>query len=422
MSLRLAGLAALAAIAILAVPAARAQHGELAFTISVADTGHIDFYVAGPAGSAVVIEELIHGTRRYVLTAKLAKDGTAVIKAGRGWRCDRLDRRFVATLAQPDGGTLTRAFPVRTPSCAQRLDLTAPERVRPGRRVPVHVRDRWQIGEVSARLCSGSRRPLTCRALELERGRSSYATTLPPPPGQGLVIVLKAPAQRLVRHVRIGASRGSEETDRGRDPRPRVLVTGDSLMQNLDQILRDRLADRAQVTADTQLGTALSKPGFDWLSHARRTARRLRPAATVMFLGGNEGFPLRAPGGESVKCCDEPWIDAYSRRARRVMLAYARGGTARVIWLRLPAARRDDVSSIFFAVNEALERAATGLPTVQTLPLDEVLSPGWRYRVTIPYRGRNVRVRVSDGVHLSLPGSRIAAGEVIRALRLVSGI
>jgi len=80
------------------------------------------------------------------------------------------------------------------------------------------------------------------------------------------------------------------------------------------------------------------------------------------------------------------------------------------------------VATVWLAVNEALERAAAGLPTVQTLPLDEVLSPGWRYRASIRYRGRQVRVRLSDGAHLSLPGARIAAREVIRALRQASGI
>lgn len=420
---RPAACAILAAVAVLAVPPAQAQdEAPAVFAVSIEDTGYIHFVVVGAPGAKVVVRELVAGTPRYVLTASLSQAGGAVIEKGRRWRCDRLVRRFVATFPQRDGSTVTRAFPVRTPSCDQRLDVTVPKRLRQGRRVRVRVRDRWQIGDVRARLCSGSRRPLTCRPFQLRRGRSSYATTLPPPRERTLVIVLKAPAQRIERRLRIGGGRGDQGAGPGVDARPPVLATGDSMMQSLDQILRDRLSHRARVSADTQVGTGLSKPGFDWLRHARRTARRLRPAATVIFLGANEGWPMRDPAGETVRCCGEAWVDAYARRARRVMSAYARGGAASVVWLRLPAPRNRGVATVWLAVNEALERAAAGLPTVQTLPLDEVLSPGWRYRASIRYRGRQVRVRLSDGAHLSLPGARIAAREVIRALRQASGI
>ncbi len=414
---RPAVVAVLAAVALLTVPNALAQGGDLRFAAYLQGTGYIHFAVGGNPGETVVVQELIEGTPRYVLTATLSESGVAVIEKARRWRCDRLERRFVATAPQPDGSTVTRDFPVRTPSCAQRLEMAVPARVPPGRRVPVRVRDRWQIGDVRARLCSGSRRPLTCKPLVLRRGLASRATTLTPPRGRTLDVVLTAPDQRVERRVLVGPGRGDGGTSPRVDPGPKVLATGDSQMQGLDQILRDRLAGRARVSADTRISTGLSKPGFDWLGHARRTANRLRPAATVMFLGGNEGYPMTAAGGETVKCCGDPWINAYAQRARRVMLAYARGGAASVVWLRLPAPRHQGVAIVRFAVNEALERAAAGLPTVQTLPLDEILTPGWRYSDTILYRGRRVRVRVSDGAHLSIPGARIAAGEVIRALR-----
>ena len=421
-ALRLGALAVLAALVLLTVPVARGQERGLALAAYLQGTGYIHFVMVGPPGDEVVVQELIDGKLRYVLTAKLSKDGIAQIQKARRWRCDRLVRRFVATSPQPDGSTVTRRFPVRTPSCGERLEVAVPERVPQGRPVRVRVRDRWGIGGVSARLCSASRRPLTCKPVVLERGRRRYATTLPPPGGGSLLVVLEAPAQRIARRVRIGGARGDGGAGPGVDTRPTILAAGDSLMLSLDQILRDRLADRARVVADTQVGTGLSKRGFDWLAHARQTVRRQRPTATVMFLGGNEGWPMKVPGGETARCCGEAWIDAYARRARRVMSVYARGGAASVVWLRLPAPRDPEVASVWFAVNEALERAATGLPTVHTLPLDELLSPGWRYRTRILYRGRRVRVRLWDGAHLTLPGARIAAGEVIRALRRASGI
>ena len=66
-----------------------------------------------------------------------------------------------------------------------------------------------------------------------------------------------------------------------------------------------------------------------------------------MFIGANDGFPM---GG--IGCCGRPWIAEYARRARAMMRTYARGGRARVIWLLLPAARRESFRrSLFRAVN-----------------------------------------------------------------------
>jgi hypothetical protein len=45
---------------------------------------------------------------------------------------------------------------------------------------------------------------------------------------------------------------------------------------------------------------------------------------------------------------------------------------------------------------------------VTIVPLDHVFTPGFVYRRSMPWRGRLVRVRHSDGIHLSLEGSVIA--------------
>ena len=64
----------------------------------------------------------------------------------------------------------------------------------------------------------------------------------------------------------------------------------------------------------------------------------------------------------------------------------------------------------------AILRAAQGLDRVTVLRLDLVFTPDG-FREVMPYRGRNVRVRVSDGIHMTIAGSAIAAKLVAAALR-----
>ena len=58
------------------------------------------------------------------------------------------------------------------------------------------------------------------------------------------------------------------------------------------------------------------------------------PAAVVVFLGANEGFPI-----DGADCCGADWAAAYATRARTMMDAWRRKGAARVYWLTLPLPR-----------------------------------------------------------------------------------
>jgi hypothetical protein len=132
-----------------------------------------------------------------------------------------------------------------------------------------------------------------------------------------------------------------------------------------------------------------------------------------MFIGANDGFPMAG-----AECCGEPWIAEYARRARRIMRSYARGGRGRVYWLLLPAPRRGFFREIFPAVNAAVRRAARGLEDdVRVIDLVSVFTPGGRYRASMKIRGKRVRVRQGDGIHLNTTGASLAASIVIRALR-----
>jgi hypothetical protein len=132
-----------------------------------------------------------------------------------------------------------------------------------------------------------------------------------------------------------------------------------------------------------------------------------------MFLGANDGFPMAG-----VDCCGMAWIAEYARRARDMMRTYARGGRGRVYWLLLPAARGGLFRETFPAVNAALRLAATGLEDdVRLIELDEVFTPGGRYRKSMRIDGKRVRVRQSDGVHLNTTGADLAARLVVRAIK-----
>ena len=198
----------------------------------------------------------------------------------------------------------------------------------------------------------------------------------------------------------------------------RVLATGDSMIQLVDHALDERLPRGVRVRSDAHIGTGLSKPFMlNWPRHAKRTARSYRPRASVVFLGANDGFPLRYKG-RRVDCCSRRWSEAYAAQARRMMRALSRKGRSRVYWLTLPAARPNNFNRVFRRVNRGLEIAAKGKRKkgIRLVDLRPIFTPNG-YRSSIRRSGRRVTVRQSDGIHLNVRGASIAARRVARLMR-----
>jgi hypothetical protein len=200
----------------------------------------------------------------------------------------------------------------------------------------------------------------------------------------------------------------------------RVLVTGDSLVQPLDDLMVrpiERAGDRA--IKDPRPGTGITTPlVLDWVKHARRQVRKHRPHASVVFIGAGDTEPLTTPGGPRVMCCQRAWIDAYADRVEEMMRTYMRKKRRHVYWLTLPMPRQDDRRQQFLAINYAIAQAArkagSKAHVVDTVP---VLSPGNRFHRRLRYHGESVVVRDGDGVHLTTDGARIARDLVVSAMR-----
>jgi hypothetical protein len=200
----------------------------------------------------------------------------------------------------------------------------------------------------------------------------------------------------------------------------RVLASGDSMIQIIDDFLLERLKPyHLRVKRDAHVGTGLSKPfQLNWPRHARKMARRYHPRASVVFIGANDGFPLRYHGKRR-DCCSRAWTKAYAVRARRMMRALERGGRSRVYWFTIPAARPHRWNHIYRHVNRGIEIAANEERDrgVELVDLRPIFTPTGHYRRSIKRHGRRVVVRQSDGIHLNRAGARIAARVVARRMR-----
>jgi len=399
---------AVAAVAAAEAPGPKEEVHFFAADTTEAGVISLDFF--GAKGASVIFYERI-GDRRVRLGVRTSAPDTATtFKDAVTWRCGRLVRRFEATSTLPDGTHSIGDYSVRTPSCATRFELGVPRRLQTGARGSVRVADRWGNGGVSPQLCvvpPGGERD--CSTFRLRRAISVATRPLRVTTAGRWRVELRIRGHRVVRSIAVGGGSGAV-------PPPAVLATGDSMMQGIDSFLADELGDTATVHSDVRPGTGLSKPGGPWATLPATQVKRLHPSATVIAIGAVDGFALPPADGspETVECCSSGWISAYTLRVRAAMVAYRRKGRGRVVWLTLPLPKgRREVAD---AVNLSVVAAATGLQRVSVLRLDEFFTPDG-FREVMPYRGRPVRVRAADGIHLNVAGTAIAAKIVAAELR-----
>jgi lysophospholipase L1-like esterase len=365
--------------------------------------GYVSFQVHGRPGSTVVISELHAGKAPAPLETLHLRFAASGRRYGAPWSCTSRERSFQARETLPSGATETTQITTTTPPCQPTLTLwPSPPRV------GVHL-----LATISAAAGGGGvlqaclRAPggaRQCQRLTLS-GEEGSAAFVPNRVGTWQLQV-SGPAVSLTRRVVVGTGA------------LRLLATGDSEMQILDDDIADALAGQAQVTGQAYISTGLTVPGgTSWLTRAHAQAQGERPDVVVVFIGANDGFGI--PDGHGLAlCCGAPWVQAYAGRVEQMMGDYLRGGAGQVFWFTLPVPRPANFAEAFNAVDAADEIAASHFPAgVHLIDLRPVFTPGDQYHQEIAYGGQTVDVREVDGVHLSTGGDEIALQVLLGAMR-----
>jgi lysophospholipase L1-like esterase len=199
-----------------------------------------------------------------------------------------------------------------------------------------------------------------------------------------------------------------------------LLVTGDSLSTPLDLSIARRLTGRrVKVVRDPHLGAGISKTDLvDWGRLAVTQMQHDKPDAVVVWIGANEGFPMKDPAGKQQQCCSAQWASIYANRVRQVMNTYRHSGATHVYWLTVLTPREAARHKIARVVNAAVQVAAQPwrdqISILDTIP---IFTPGDRYRDSMQIGGTNKLVRESDGIHLNPTGANYLAGIVLNTLQ-----
>jgi hypothetical protein len=198
----------------------------------------------------------------------------------------------------------------------------------------------------------------------------------------------------------------------------RLLVTGDSMTNPLGPPLTELAHGTVRADIDTHYSTGLVRPDFfDWAANAHKQVAADHPEAVLLTLGANDGQGFTMPNGDIYSAGSPQWVKEYTRRATILLRIYSQGGRVPIYWMSLPVAHNAKLDGYFRQLNSAITAASRVVPRTRLVDIRDRLSRNGAYSAYLTDdSGTKILARDSDGVHMTIDGSRLAARILLRVI------
>jgi hypothetical protein len=199
---------------------------------------------------------------------------------------------------------------------------------------------------------------------------------------------------------------GSEE-----DRADRVLLVGDSLMNQTAQPLKAMVPPSTDVRNESVVGSGLLSPWlFDWASHLPRVLDNYDPDVVIFLFTGNYALDTderyTTDDGQRIENRrSEAFARAWQREAEELTRAAAE--TAEVIWVLPPPMRAGPDQAVVDRLRAGYQEVVEAVPGTVAIDANDVLANrNGRFQLRTQGQGAPERLRARDGVHLAPVGAR----------------
>ncbi len=196
-----------------------------------------------------------------------------------------------------------------------------------------------------------------------------------------------------------------------------VLLVGDSLMSVglAPGILAELKGNEAfQVVRASRCATGLSRPDyFDWQGNIKKLIVKHKPDYVVVAMGGNDAQGFRE-AGDVLHMGSPAWDTAYQGRVESFAKSATASG-AKLLWVGIPKVRSEPFWSNLKRLNTLAQAGLAKVGGTSYLDASTFLTTSdGKFATYLPDdKGREVKVRSGDGIHLTQPGgARVAKGVV----------
>ncbi|MGL4668232.1 MAG: SGNH/GDSL hydrolase family protein [Saezia sp.] len=208
------------------------------------------------------------------------------------------------------------------------------------------------------------------------------------------------------------------------DQHRHVVLAGDSMMAVglAPQLQRELAAFKA--TSSTakayRPATGLARPDvFNWQKEYPLMIGSKKPDVVIVAIGGNDTQDLDV-NKKVLRIGSDEWKAVYEERLTNYLNMLTKDG-ATVLWIKLPPMRPNKYNQNVTVVNEVAQKVVSQNPNAIWWDVSErFLNDKGKFVefAVIPPAKRQVRIRQSDGIHLTDNGAQLISGDIIAWLNL----
>lgn len=310
---------------------------------------------------------------------------------------ERLEVGAMRNLAQP----VTQAWQ----TVVTTLHLDAP------RRAALALRERWADTLIPVAEAQSSDRIAALAAETTPPTEPPVATPAAPPAKQAAGATSNAPETHKKKNLRAQTAADAQATTPSSAtlPSTQVALVGDSMMAvGLAPVLRRSMnVERGpRFVRAYRSGTGLGRPDvFNWPAQYPQMIGAARPGLVICAIGANDAQNFQVD--RTVYVFGTPaWKQVYADRVRDFARLLSRDG-ARVLWIGMPVMRENGFSRRMASVNALVKEVLTEFPQITWIdPNPYVAGEGGSFQQYLKdQRGKLVRLRADDGIHLSEDGA-----------------
>jgi uncharacterized protein len=200
--------------------------------------------------------------------------------------------------------------------------------------------------------------------------------------------------------------------------RPRVVaLAGDSMMTvGISAVFLREVANRKdlQIIKAFHSGTGLARPEiYNWITQYPAMLNSAHPDIVIVTIGANDGQGF-VENGKVLKFGADDWIEVYRRRLSDFLDMIIADGT-RVVWISLPPMRHAGYNQKIEEINRIAYTEVSQRPQVSwfnSTPYVGDAAGNFREFITSP-NGKTIRIRASDGIHLSDQGAALLTSDLM---------
>jgi hypothetical protein len=192
-------------------------------------------------------------------------------------------------------------------------------------------------------------------------------------------------------------------------PSKQVALVGDSMMAvGLAPVIRRNitLENGARLVRAYRSGTGLGRPDvFNWPAQYPQMIGAARPELVICAIGANDAQNFQVE--RHVVAFGTPaWKQMYAERVRDFAKLLTRDG-AHVLWIGMPVMRESGFSRRMASINVLVKEVVAEFPQITWIdPNTYIAGSGGSFeQYRQDQRGKLVRLRADDGIHLSEEGA-----------------